>query len=120
MNYNLKGTGLQVTPELRAYAEKRLAHADKFLNGDPTAHADIELEYSERNETGKYRAEITLSCNGDIFRISRWGNNMHEAVDLAAGDLTQELSRTKQKRQSVLRRSAVKVKEYLRGWRKKI
>jgi len=120
MNHNFKATGLALTPELRAYTEKRLAHADKFLGGDSTAHADIELEYSEHNETGKYRAEFTLAQGGNIFRASRWGSTMHEAVDLAVGELTGELSRTKEKRQNVLRRSAVKVKEYLRGWRKKV
>jgi ribosomal subunit interface protein len=120
MNHNFKTTGLTLTPELRAYAEKRLMHAEKFVQGDTTVHADIELGYSEHNETGKYRAEINLSCGGQIFRVARWGSTMHEAIDIAIGELVGELGRTKEKRQNMLRRSAVKVKEYLRGWRRKV
>src|SRR3989344_3706271 len=45
MNYNIKGTQLDISDELRTYAERKLAAADKFLIGDPTAHANIELQH---------------------------------------------------------------------------
>jgi putative sigma-54 modulation protein len=117
MNYNIKGTDIPVTDELRAYVERRLAQADKFLNGDTTAHADVELLYLADGRSGKYRAEFTLSMGAQVHRASRWGSTMHEAIDLAGGEFAQELSREKKKRQSVMRRTSLKVKEYLRGWR---
>ena len=120
MNYDLKGTNLPVTPELRSYVEKCLAHADKFLVGDPTAYAAIELQYSPLNDNGKYRAECTVSAAGEMYRAESWGSGMHEAIDLATGELIGELSQRKKKRLALLRRTAVKVKEYLRGWRRKV
>lgn len=120
MNYNIKGTEVPVTDELRAYVEKQLAHADKFLNADTTAHADVELAYLADGRSAQYRAEFTVSTGGQVHRAERWGTTMHEAIDLAGGDLTQELSRNKKKRQSVLRRTSLRVKEYLRGWRSNI
>jgi putative sigma-54 modulation protein len=120
MNYNIKGTDVSVTDELRLYVEKQLAHADKFLRGDTTAHTDVELEHLPDGRSGKYRAEFTLSVAGEVYRADCWGGTMHEALDLAGGELTHELSRNKKKKQSVLRRTSVKVKEYLRGWRSDI
>lgn len=120
MNYNIKGTDIPVTDELRSYVEKQLAHSDKFVNGDTTAHADVELQYLEDGRSGKYKAEFTVSTGGQVHRAERWGSTMHEAIDLAGGDLSNELSRDKKKRQSMLRRTSLRVKEYLRGWRSDI
>ncbi len=120
MNYNIKGTGIEVTDELRGYVERQLAHADKFLSPDPTAHVDVELQYLEDGRSGKYRAEFTASASGEVYRAERWGQTMHEAIDVAGAELAQELSRDKKKKQSVLRRTSVRVKEYLRGWRSDI
>ncbi len=120
MNYNIKGTDIPVTDELRAYVEKQLANADKFVNGDTTAHADVELQYLEDGRSGKYKAEFTLSLGGQVYRAERWGGTLHEAIDIAGGELVLELSRNKRKKQSVLRRTSLRVKEYLRGWRSDI
>ncbi len=117
MNYNIKGTEVPTTDELRSYVEKQLAHADKFLNGDTTAHTDVELQHLPDGRSGKYKAEFTLALGGEIYRAERWGSTMHEAIDLAGSDLANELSRTKKKKQSVMRRASLRVKEYLRGWR---
>lgn len=120
MNYNIKGTGVLVTDELRDYIEKRLAHADKFVNGDTTAHTDVELQFSERNESGKYRAEFTTEVGGRVYRAAQWGSTMHEAIDVAAAELARELHREKKQKLKIFRHSAVRVKEYLRGWRRKV
>jgi putative sigma-54 modulation protein len=117
MNYNIKGTEVPVTDELRSYVERQLAHADKFVGDDSTAHTDVELQYLADGRSGKFRAEFTLSVGGQVLRAERWGSTMHEAIDLSGGDLVSELSRNKKKRQSVLRRTSLRVKEYLRGWR---
>jgi putative sigma-54 modulation protein len=123
MNYNIKGTNIAVTDELRIYAERQLAHASKLVGTDTTAHADIELEYDEHHEgapgsSGKYRAEFTVSVSGTLYRASERGSTLHEAIDLAAGELLSELRQGKKKRLHTFRRAAVRVKEYLRGWRR--
>lgn len=120
MNYNIKGTNLVITPELRSYTEKKLEHTDKFLSNDPTVHADIELEYSQMRDGGKYRAEFTVSATGQVYRADEWGDTMHAAIDLASDELVKELSRNKKKKMHVLRQGAGRVKEFLRGFRKSV
>lgn len=120
MNYNIKGTGLQVSDELRSYAERQLAHADKLVGDDPTALANVELEYQELRHGEHYRAEFTLVCAGATYRAEVWGATMHEAIDLAGAELMGALRQSKKKRLHVLRRTGAAVKDYLRGWRSKV
>ena len=119
MNYNIKGTGLQISDELRAYVERQLAHTDKLLRAGP-AHADVELEHLPEGRSGKYRAEFTTQLGGAVYRASAWGSTLHEAIDLAGAELLSELRKSKSKRLHALRHKALQVKEYLRGWRRKI
>jgi|SRR3989344_5711710 len=116
LNYNIKGTGLEISDELRGYAEQKLRHAEKFLQNDPSTHITIELEHNSARDGDRYRAEFTVSASGALYRAERWGESMHAAIDLAVGELTNELGRNKKKRLHLVRRSAAKVKDYLRGW----
>lgn len=120
MNYNVKGTELAVSDEIRGYIEKRLENADKFLREDPTAHADIECEYAPVRDGGHYRAEFNLSAAGRLYRAEAWGTTLHEAIDIATASLQHELRDFKKKKLHMLRRSAVRVKEFMRGWRRKV
>lgn len=117
MNYNVKGTGVQLTDEIRTYVEKRLGHADKFLKHDSTAHVDVELQYQTSEDGKKYRAEFTLSSEGNVYRAEAMGDTLHEAIDLGAADLTSELSRMKAKSRDRVRRGAGKFKDFIRGFR---
>lgn len=120
LNYNIKGTGLDISDELRSYMEKKLAHLEKFLHDETPPHADIELQFAPLRHGEHYRAEVTLSVGGTLYRTERWAESMHAAVDVAMGELQGDLTRDKKKRLHMLRRSATKVKEYLRGWRQKL
>lgn len=119
-NYNIKGTGIEVSGELRSYVERRLLHAEKFLKGDSVARTDVELEYQAMRDGDHYRAEFTTTTSGGLYRAENWGVSMQAAIDLGLGELTLKLGREKKKRLHILRRGAHKVKEYLRGWRNKV
>ncbi len=117
LNYNIKGTGLEISDELRAYAVKKLSNAEKFIHNDSSAHADIELEHETMRNGDRNRAEFTVTAAGGLHRAESWGETMHAAIDLAIAELLTELSRNKKKRLHVVRRGAQRVKDYLRGWR---
>lgn len=119
MNHNIKGTGLSVSADIREYLERKLQHLDKFVTG-ATVHCDCELQFNQGEREKKCRAEFTLRNNGDTYRAEARGDTIQEAIDLASDELARELSSHKDKKIHVLRRSAVKVKEFLRGWRRSV
>ena len=122
MNYNIKGTEVSITPELRSYVEKRLSTLEKFLRSKDDARADVELELNPVFDGPKYRAEIGIHDTGfkKVLRAEVRGSTLHEAIDLTTADLFREMTQTKKKRMQVFRHSAVKVKEFLRGWRDRV
>jgi len=117
MNYNIKGTEVTITPELRNYVEQKLAQADKFLAGDSTAHVDVELQFLGGESGKKNRAEFTAVAGGESFRAEERGDSMHEAIDLAATEFTRVVRRTKKREMVLVRRSGAIIKEMLRGLR---
>lgn len=116
MNYNIKGTGLEITDEIRNYVEKCLSHAEKFLMRDSAARSDIECEYTEIGHGPKYRAEFNLSSSHGLHRAEAHGNTLHEALDIASAELTKEVRQTKKRRLDTFRKGAARAKDYLRGW----
>ena len=119
MQYNIKGTGIDISDEIRSYVEKKLSVSEKFFQENST-HIDVELEYATNQEGKKYRTEFTLALYGGVHRVEAQGDTLHEAIDIAAGELAQDLSQLKKKRQHIFRRSSMRVKEYIRGFRSKI
>lgn len=117
LGYNIKGTGLAVSDELRSYVEKRLAHVSKMLSDDSTVLDTIEIEYQTSESRPHYRAEFTIASAARTYRAEAFGASLHEAIDIATGELTNEITRGKQKRLRLVRRSASAFKDFVRGLR---
>ena len=118
MNYNIKGTEVAITDEIRSYLEKKLEHLDKFLHNAEAARADVELQYLP-SQAKVYRAEVMLhapSLHAPV-RAEGEGAGLHEAIDKVASELAAELTRDKKRRQHILRRGASRIKDYVRGFR---
>jgi ribosomal subunit interface protein len=111
MNYNVKGTNVTLTAEIHDYLSKKLSSLDKMTESHPDARVDVELQYLP-DEAKMYRTELMLHDGS--------GPTLHESIDTSTAELFHELSRTKKKKQHMFRHSAVKVKEFLRGWRKSV
>jgi ribosomal subunit interface protein len=118
MNYNIKGTDVPITDELCSYVEKKLATLDKFLSTIEAARADVELQFLV-GEAKIFRAELMIRDPGmkAPLRAEARGQTLHEAIDLAIGELFTELTRAKKKRLHLVRRGAARVKDILRGFR---
>jgi len=118
MQYNLKGTEVSITSEVRNYLDKKLSGFDRLLRDSAAARIDAEMHFM-RNEEKKYRAEfkfITPELN-DPLRAEAHGKTLHEAIDIATGDLFTELTRARGKRQHFMRRGAERLKQFVRKWR---
>lgn len=119
VNYAIKGTDLAITPEIRSYVEKRLGGMDKFASG--VSRVDVEVAYEALYDGPKYRAECMYHEPGeDLIRTETRGSTLHEAIDTATGELSRAVGARKKKNLRVVRRAAVRVKEYLRGWRNSV
>ena len=121
MTINIKGTGISVTPEISDYLHKRLEGIDKFLpQKDGGCMVDVELGRStNHHHTGDVcRAEINVHIGGKIFRAVSEQQDLYSAIDEIKDALTRELASYKEKRLSLIRRSGLKLKNFIRKFYK--
>ncbi len=113
MHYNLKGTDVSVTDELRSYIEKKLSALEKLAPKD-SARVDVVVAYLASEEK-EYWVEMNLHDSGVPLHAEARAATLYGAIDATAGELSAELSKAKEKRKDEARHDAVLGKEILRS-----
>ena len=105
-----------LTPEIKAFAESKIAKLEKFVGDDTTALTEVELSTTAGGQrTGDvYRAEINMQFTGGFARAEASRETLHAALDEAIEEIKRELRRTKSKRRDLMRRGAAQVKNFFR------
>lgn len=100
MNINLKATNLELTPAIRAYVEKKLEAAEKYLGQQKVVNCDVEVELiTHHHHKGEiFRAEINLQLPHDLLRVERTADDLYKAVDELKDHLAELIKRHKEKR----------------------
>ena len=119
MNYNLQGSGIELSQEIREYLDKKLGHAEKLLQGDATYTFDITLTYDAGTVPERYEAAFKLLSNKKTIYARADGSALHEAIDLAVEEFNRELAKLKKKGQRSMREHTARIKDFLRGFRRR-
>lgn len=120
MIINFKATNIELNEALRAYATNKLAMLDKVLlageNRD-TGLAAIELARTTKHHKhgDVFRAEVNLNWSGQHFRAEAESNDLYTAIDEMKDELVREVKAWRKKRETVFRRGARAIKNWLRG-----
>jgi len=119
MEYNFSCIDTVATPEIRSYLDRKLAHVEKFIHRDAAYKLDADLRYragiNEKDQ--KFNAAFTLAINGTTLHTEAQGQSAYEAIDLAAAELTRVAAQHKSRNKSLVRRGAMRAKEFLQGIR---
>lgn len=91
---------LQVSDELKAYAEKKISKMDKFFRNE----TDATVTFS--TERGRYRAEVTLHNNGMYYRVSELTSDMAASIDSACAAIERQIRKNKTRLEKRLRDGA--------------
>lgn len=97
MEVVVRGRRLDLSPELRAYAEDKIGRVTHLMNG-MVMSVDIEL-YHERNRSIDQRevAEVTIFTKGHVLRARESGTDMKSAIDKVAGKMENRARRYKER-----------------------
>ena len=116
MKINIKATGIELTPDISAYAEKIVSTLDRLLGGKD-AVAQVELgKTTHHHEKGEvYKAEVHLIGDGlDMYAVSE-KEDLRSAIDDVKDEIATELKKMKGKRFALMRRGGLAVKNMMRG-----
>ena len=97
MEMVVKGRHMEVSPELRAYAEEKVGKVGKILES-MIMSVEVEL-YHERNRSiGEHQvAEVTVFTKGHVLRARESASDMKAAIDKVAAKLERQARRFKEK-----------------------
>ena len=101
MKLNFIAKKLQLDPEVRIYAEKKVGKLDKFFRSESEANVTFSIE------RGRCRVEVTLNNNGMYYRASELTNDMHASIDSACGAIERQIRKNKTRLEKRLREGAL-------------
>ncbi len=126
MNIEIKikggaGAGFTMTPAIQEYASKRFESFSKFLKDDPAAFIVVELaKTNEHHKSGDiYSAEVHVVGKiggkaSDLYSTAQ-AADLYAAIDAVRDEAFREISSTKSKHTTLMRRSGAKIKNALKG-----
>jgi ribosomal subunit interface protein len=82
MQIEVHGRHLDVTPPLRAYAEKKAKRLERFLPSEARLDFELSVERNPRIAEPQV-AEITVNARGEVLRVKATAADMYAAMDLA-------------------------------------
>lgn len=97
MKTTIVGRQMNVYGETKDLIEKKLAKFDKFFKGEPEAFVTL------RRVRESDRMEVTISCNGTLFRAEETSPTFRIALDECIESIERQLRKNKTRLQKKLR-----------------
>ena len=105
MELTIRGTDITVSPELREFAESRVAKLDRFI-----AHivdAKLELKRDHRRNNASYViAQLTVQTGRDLLRAEEQDQDARKAINLVIDKMEKRVRRVGERRTSRKRAGA--------------
>ncbi len=100
MRFTFTEKKLQVSEDVRAYAEKKLGKLDRFFKSE----ADAAVTFSM--ERGRFIVEATIRAGGMIYRVTETTGDMYASIDSAAASIERQIRKNKTRLEKKLRDGA--------------
>lgn len=100
MKITMTGRKVTLRPAFVERTETKLSKLDKFFYTDAAADVTVTAERDQ------HRVEVTIRCNGMIFRAEETAEDMNEAVDRLVDILLRQIRKNKTRLEKRLRSGA--------------
>ena len=119
MNIQIKTTGgFSLTPAITDYVNKRFAFLDKFASQDAsTGFCVVELSRTtQHHKNGDvYKTDAHYTAKGTDLYASSEKADLYASIDAVRDELTRELTTSKKKKLSLVRRGGARLKNMVKG-----
>ncbi|NLO47505.1 MAG: ribosome-associated translation inhibitor RaiA [Clostridiales bacterium] len=80
---------VEITEDLRKYAEKKINKLDRMFKDESSAYVTFSIE------RGRHKAEVTVKNNGMYFRVSEVTSDMYASIDSAVAAIERQVRKYK-------------------------
>ncbi len=113
-------TDFSMTPAIKDYVAKEMAHLNKFVNAGyeelPMCYIEIGKTTNHHNKGQFFKAEFTVHVGGKSFRAEACEEDLYVALDKVTEEMTEELKSFKDKKVSLIKRTGAKLKMFVKGF----
>jgi putative sigma-54 modulation protein len=116
MNIQIKGTGIELTPAISAYVDKRLDSVEKYFEKGGMPNMFVEIgKASGHHKSGEiFRAEVRIGGAGqDVYAVSN-AVDLYAAIDMVKDEIVREITKVKGKRETLMRKGGRMIKDAMR------
>ena len=119
MRHNIKVTDFSMTPAIKDYVEKRMAHLNKFVNPSdkelPMCYVEIGKTTKHHKKGELFKAEFTVHVGKKSFRAEAQEEDLYAALDKITEEMTEELKSFKDKKVSMAKKGGAKIKKLMKS-----
>ncbi|OGI76130.1 ribosomal subunit interface protein [Candidatus Nomurabacteria bacterium RIFCSPHIGHO2_02_FULL_42_19] len=125
MLINLKSTNMELTPAIHDYVIKRVTNLEKLLSKIEEKGGEVNVNFEVAKSTNHHKsgevfhADCLINIRGEKFYSSADEEDMYAAIDRVKENLFREISKNKDRKQTLFRRGAQSVKKMLKGLSKR-
>jgi ribosomal subunit interface protein len=122
MNYKLKVTGIESTEALESRAFKCAQRIEKFTKKDDTSvkcEFEIGKTTKHHHKGDVFRAEIHLHTAGKNHYAEATNEDLYDSLEEVTDEIIREITEHNDKKRTMFKRGAQKVKDMLRGLSRK-
>ena|SRR3989344_7227687 len=125
MQINLQGKNIELTEPIKEYVLKRITNLEKLLvkieADGGKLHANFEVGKANNHHRGGnvYHAGCLINIQGEEFYGSADKEDVYQAIDTVRENLFREISKNKDRKQTLLKRGAASIKKMLKGLSKR-
>ena len=125
MRINLLGKNMELTPAIHDYIVKRVTNLGRLISKieEKGGEANINFEVSKATLHHKqgvvFHADCKINLGGEDFYSSADEEDLYAAIDAVKESLFREISKDKDRRQTLLYRGARSIKKMLKGLSKR-
>jgi putative sigma-54 modulation protein len=101
MKFTFTEKKVQVSDDLRDYAQKKIGKLDRFFKIESEAFVTFAIE------RGRHKAEITLNNNGIFYRVTETTSDMYASIDSAVAGIEGQIRKNKTRLSKRLRAGAL-------------
>lgn len=122
MQINFQGKNIELTEAIQEYISKRIGGLDKLFSGgeeEPRASVEV-VKTTNHHKAGEiFHASCRINGGGQEFYGETDHEDLYSAIDEIKEILSNEIKKTKERRQTLFKRGASSVKKMLKGLSKR-
>ncbi len=125
MQINLQGKNLELTEAIKDYVSKRVTNLEKLLSrleekkGQAMVNFEV-VKTTNHHKAGEiFHASANVSINGENFFAESDSEDLYSAIDAVKEILSNDIGKSKDRKQTLFKRGAMSVKKMMKGLSKR-